>query len=90
MQKKKTSLTFKIIKGLLRLFYGKVEIIGLENLPCDNAIIVANHTQMNGPITGELFMPDNCYIWCAGQMMKAKEEQTLHILNPRYSHTMRI
>ncbi len=73
MQKKKTSLTFKIIKGLLRLFYGKVEIIGLENLPCDNAIIVANHTQMNGPITGELFMPDNCYIWCAGQMMKAKE-----------------
>ena len=73
MEKKKTSFTFKIIKGLVRLFYGKIEIIGLENLPDSNTVIVANHTQMNGPIVGEIFMPDNCYIWCAGQMMKIKE-----------------
>ena len=70
---KKTSLLFKIIKALVRLFYGKMEVVGLENLPKDNAIIVGNHTQMNGPIAGELFMPDNCYIWCAGQMMHLKE-----------------
>ncbi len=73
MEKKKTSFTFKIIKGLVRLFYGKMEIVGLENLPDSNAVIVGNHTQMNGPITGEIFMPDNCYIWCAGQMMNFKE-----------------
>ncbi|MBR3761921.1 MAG: hypothetical protein IKK59_04195 [Lachnospiraceae bacterium] len=70
---KKTSLLFKIIKALVRLFYGKMEVVGLENLPANNAIIVGNHTQMNGPIAGELFMPDNCYIWCAGQMMHLKE-----------------
>lgn len=64
---------FKIIRSLIRLFYGKTEIVGLENLPKENAIIVGNHTQMNGPIVGELFMPDNCYIWCAGQMMNIKE-----------------
>lgn len=73
MEKKKTSVGFKIVKYLVRLFYGKVEVTGLENLPPKNIIIVGNHTQMNGPIVGELFLPDNCYIWCAGQMMKLKE-----------------
>lgn len=70
---KKTSFQYKIIKALVRLFYGKMEVVGLENLPANNAIIVGNHAQMNGPIAGELFMPDNCYIWCAGQMMHLKE-----------------
>lgn len=73
MEQKKTTVKFKIIKCLIRLFYGKMEIVGLENLPKDNAILVANHCQLNGPIAGELFMDDNCYTWCAGQMMQWKE-----------------
>ena len=73
MEKKKTTILFKIIKAFVRIFYGRMEVVGLENLPKNNAIIVGNHTQMNGPIAGELFMPDNCYIWCAGQMMNLKE-----------------
>lgn len=73
MQPKKTSVLFKIFKFFVRIFYGKMEIVGLENLPENNAVIAANHTQMNGPIAGELFMPENCYIWCAGQMMDLKE-----------------
>ena len=50
-----------------------MKVVGLENLPEKNAIIVGNHTQMNGPICGELFMPENCYTWCAGEMMHLKE-----------------
>ena len=73
MEKKQTSTLYKIIKSLVRFFYGKMEVIGLENLPEDNAIIVGNHCQLNGPIAGELFLQDNCYIWCAGQMMDLKE-----------------
>lgn len=73
MDTKKTSLLFKVIKKTIRLFYGKMEIEGVENLPKENSIIVANHSQMNGPIAGELFMQDNCFIWCAGQMMDLKE-----------------
>ncbi len=73
MEEKKTSVMFRIVKGLVRLFYGNVEVIGLENLPEREAVIVANHTQMNGPISGELFLPENCYTWCAGQMMNLKE-----------------
>ena len=70
---KKTSFLFKIIKWSVRFFYGKMEVVGLENLPKKHAILVGNHCQLNGPIAGELFLPDNCYIWCAGQMMKLKE-----------------
>lgn len=73
MMKKKTTVLFKIIKALVRLFYGKMEVVGFENLPENNAIIVGNHSQMNGPIAGELFLPDHCYTWCAGQMMNLKE-----------------
>lgn len=77
MKKKSNSklsrLIFKIVRWFVRLFYGKTDIVGIENLPKSNAIVVANHTQMNGPIVGELFMPENCYIWCAGQMMNMRE-----------------
>lgn len=73
VKRKETSVLFKMIKWGVRLFYGKMEVVGLEDLPEKHAIIVANHSQMNGPIAGELFMADNCYIWCAGQMMNLKE-----------------
>ncbi len=71
--KKKSTWLFRIIKGLVRVFYGRMEVVGLENLPKENAVIVSNHCQMNGPIAGELFLPKNCYTWCAGQMMNRKE-----------------
>ncbi len=73
MEKKKTTVSYKIIRALVRLFYGKMEVVGLENLPDSQAVIVGNHSQLHGPIAAELFMQDNCYIWCAGQMMNMKE-----------------
>ena len=73
MEQKRKTVLFKIIKALVRIFYGKMTVEGLENLPEKHTIIVGNHAQMNGPIVGELFMPENCYIWCAGQMMNKKE-----------------
>ena len=52
----------------------------MENLPDEPVVIVGNHTQMHGPIVCELYFPDNCYTWCAGQMMKLKEV-------PEYAYT---
>ncbi|MBE5927969.1 MAG: hypothetical protein E7267_01110 [Lachnospiraceae bacterium] len=72
MQKKPT-LLFRILKEIVRICYGKIEVVGQENLPENNAVIVGNHTQMNGPIAGDFFLPENCYTWCAGQMMNRKE-----------------
>ena len=36
-------------------------------------MIVGNHTQMHGPIIGELYFSHNTYTWCAEQMMHLKE-----------------
>ena len=66
-------MLYKIIKRLVRIFYGNMRVEGLEKLPENHVVIVGNHTQMNGPIAGELFMSDNCYIWCAGEMMNQNE-----------------
>lgn len=73
MEEKKTSPLYQCIKTIVRRIYGNMEIVGLENLPAENAVLVGNHTQMNGPIAGELFLPSNCYTWCAGEMMNLKE-----------------
>ena len=73
MNEKKTSLLYKIIKFFVLLFYPKMKIEGMENLPDGPAVVVGNHTQLHGPISAELYFPGNHYIWCAGQMMKLKE-----------------
>lgn len=69
MSTKKTSVLFKAIKGCVKAFYPNMRAEGIENLPTEPAIIVANHCQMNGPIVGELYVPGEPYIWCAGEMM---------------------
>ncbi len=77
MQNKKTNWfsygCFRIIRGLIWLFYPKMKIVGEENLPQDGCIVVGNHTKMNGPICAELYVPGKRSIWCAGQMMDLKE-----------------
>lgn len=69
----KTYFLYRIIKGAVRLCYPKMQVVGEEKLPRESAIIVANHSQMNGPIACELYFPGKRYTWCAGQMMHLKE-----------------
>ena len=64
---------FRVIKYLVRVFYPKMELVGLENLPDEPCAIIGNHTQLHGPIACELYFSENYYTWCAGQMMKLKE-----------------
>ena len=73
MEEKKTTFMYKIILALVKLFYPPMETVGLENLPDEPAVIVGNHTQMNGPIACETRLPVNRYTWCAGEMMAWKE-----------------
>ncbi len=63
---------FTVFKWAVKVCYPKIEVIGQENLPSEPAIIVGNHCQMNGPIVGELYVPGEPYIWCAGEMMHLK------------------
>lgn len=73
MENKKTSLLYKMIKGLVRFFYPKMEAVGTEYLPEGPAILVGNHAKMNGPITAELYVPGYHYTWCIGEMMHLKD-----------------
>ncbi len=66
-------LAFKFIRNAVALFSPKIEVVGAEHLPDEPVIIVGNHAQMYGPIACELYMPQNVYTWCAGQMMELKE-----------------
>lgn len=68
-----TRLVYRVIRRLILIFYPKIEIVGVENLPDEPSIIVGNHTQMNGPICAELFLPRKNTTWCAHQMMEIKE-----------------
>ncbi len=73
MKRRKDYFLYRIIRWLVWLFYPKMQVQGEENLPEGEAVIVANHCQMNGPICSELYCPGKHYTWCAGQMMKLKE-----------------
>ena len=72
MTQQKTSVLFKFIKWCVKVCYPKIQVEGIENLPEEPVIIVGNHCQMNGPIVGELYVPGEPYIWCAGEMMHLK------------------
>ena len=73
MREKKTSVFYKIIKWCVKVCYPEIQVEGVEHLPDEPVIIVGNHCQMNGPIVGELYVPGEPYIWCAGEMMHLKD-----------------
>lgn len=73
MYEKKTTALFRFIKWWVKVFYPRTQAEGLENLSEEPVIIVGNHCQMNGPIVGELYVPGEPYIWCAGEMMHLKD-----------------
>ena len=73
LKKKISYMCFRIIRGLVWLFYPKMTVEGVENLPAESCLVVGNHTQMNGPICGEIYFPGKRRIWCAHQMMYLKE-----------------
>ena len=82
---------FWVIRWLIWVFYPKVSVEGLENLPEESCVVVGNHTQMNGPICGELYFPGKRKIWCAHQMMYLKEVpayafQDFWSGKPRWTH----
>lgn len=82
---------YLMIRGLVWLFYPKMKVVGAENLPREASIIVGNHTQMNGPICGELYFPGQHTTWCAQQMMHIREVPAYAFADfwsskPRWTH----
>ena len=79
-ERKKRNILYLLVCALIRLFYRTPRFEVAENLPDEPCVLVGNHTQMNGPIIGELYFPGKPFIWCASQMMHLKEV-------PHYAYT---
>ena len=73
MYGKKPVWAFRLIRGIVRLVYPKIELEGTDAIPGEAVVFVGNHCQMNGPIVGELYMPVPSCTWCAGEMMALRE-----------------
>ena len=73
MDDKKTPWLYKVIRFLVWLFSPKYRLVGAEKLPAEPCVIVGNHSQMFGPIAGELYIPGRHEVWCAGEMMNREE-----------------
>lgn len=70
---KPTSFVYRVIRYLVWLFSPKWTLRGAENLPEGPCVIVGNHSQMYGPVAGELYIPGRHWAWCAGEMMHRTE-----------------
>lgn len=64
---------YAVVRWLVRLFYPKITLVDTENIPDAPCLLVSNHAQMNGPIIGDLYIPEKRSIWCIGEMMHLKE-----------------
>jgi len=89
-KKEKQGILFKIIKGTIRIFYRKREMVGRENIPSEPCLLIGNHAKSHGPLTCELFMPD-ARVWCIGEMLSLKEApkymfQDFWANKPKWSH----
>ena len=73
MKSRAEKLFYQICWNTVRLFYPKIHVEGLENLPQEPSIVVGNQSQAHGPIFSELYFPGKRSIWCAGEMMHVKE-----------------
>ena len=73
MDDKKTTWIYRVLRWFIWLFSPKYSLTGTENLEGEPCVIVGNHSQIYGPIAGELHVPGKHYIWCAGEMMEWAE-----------------
>ena len=70
---KKTPGLYRAIRWFVWQLSPKYRLEGAEKLPDEPCVIVGNHSQMYGPIAGELYMPGKHCVWCAGEMMHREE-----------------
>ena len=68
----KKKLYYRISTAIIRVFYKKRAFEGLENIPKEPCIIIANHAKTHGPLTFELFYPRRKLIWSAHEMSDKK------------------
>lgn len=72
-KEKKKPLFYRFCLKIAKKLYKQREYIGVENLPNEPCILVANHSQIHGPLTGELYYIRKKKIWCTWEMLRVRE-----------------
>lgn len=73
MKKKGKNVFFVFIRNIVGVLYRNIKVEGIENIPKEPCLIIGNHSQIYGPLNGELYYPGKNRVWCTGEMMKVKE-----------------
>lgn len=73
MAQHKETKAYRLIYHGVKAAFPRFSVSGAENLPGEPCLMVGNHSQMYGPIAGELYTPGSHWLWCAGQMMEKSE-----------------
>ena len=71
MPTKKPSRTFPYVLKLIKALFPHYTVEGA--LPAGPCLIIGNHAHVHGPLVSQLYMPKDCYTWCAAEVMHAKE-----------------
>ncbi len=69
MRKRISLFFYKVLLSLVRFFYPQITVSGAENLSSEPTILVANHSQLHGPVICELYLPVPRFTWCTAEMM---------------------
>ena len=72
MIEKQVPRLYTIARNMIDFFYPRYEIIGMENIPDEPCLYVANHAQIHGPLVSELKFHVPHYSWCIAEMMDVK------------------
>ena len=73
MPERRPSTLFRVVRWFVWLFSPKFRTSGEEHLPPEPCVIVGTHSQMFGPIAGEIFLARKPEIWCTSEMMERAE-----------------
>jgi len=68
MKKQKKGFIFRVVRKYFDITFPKMKMVGLENIPEEPCMIVGNHSQLNGPLTGELRLPFARTMWYSGDL----------------------
>ncbi len=82
--KRKKQPFFKCVKGVVKLFKGKITVHCIGGEIEDKCLYLANHANKLGPLLYETYLPAYCAKWGASQMLGGYKERWLYLRNVLY------
>ena len=87
--KSKRSIPFKMLKGFLKIFTPRPEVVNISDTElADKAIYLMNHAGARGPLVFELYFPKRCSPWGAHEMCGNYKERWNYLYRVFYQQKL--